>query len=51
MSITSAPIGQNRPMSISHRRDKPFIMAVIARYASLTNDTMILQFADIYIYL
>ena len=32
MSITSAPTGRNRPMSISHRRDKPFIMAVIARY-------------------
>ena len=32
MPITSAPIGRNRHMSISHRRDKPFIMAVIARY-------------------
>ena len=32
MPITSAPIGQNWHMSISHRRDKPFIMAVIARY-------------------
>ena len=32
MPITSAPIGRNRHMSISHRRDNPFIMAVIARY-------------------
>ena len=35
MPITSAPIGRNWHMSISHRRDKPFIimiMAVIARY-------------------
>ena len=32
MPITRAPIGRNRHMSISHRRDKPFIMAVIARY-------------------
>ena len=32
MPITSAPIGRNRHMSISHCRDKPFIMAVIARY-------------------
>ena len=32
MPITSAPIGRNRHMSISQRRDKPFIMAVIARY-------------------
>ena len=32
MLITSSPIGRNRHMSISHRRDKPFIMAVIARY-------------------
>ena len=30
--ITSAPIGRSRHMSISHRRDKPFIMAVIARH-------------------
>ena len=30
--ITSAPIGRKRHMSISHHRDKPFIMAVIARY-------------------
>ena len=35
MPITSAPIGRNRHMSISHRRDKPFIMAVIARYTSV----------------
>ena len=32
MPITSAPIGQNRHMLISHHRDKLFIMAVIARY-------------------
>ena len=32
MPITSAPIRRNRHISISHRRDKPFIMAVIARY-------------------
>ena len=32
MPITNAPIGRNRHMSISHRRDNPFIMAVIARY-------------------
>ena len=32
MPITSAPIGQNRHMSISHRRDNPFIMAVIASH-------------------
>ena len=30
MPITSAPIGRNRHMSISHRRDKPLIMAMIA---------------------
>ena len=35
MPITSAPIGRN--MSISHRRDKPFIMAVIARYRRQTH--------------
>ena len=32
MPITSAPIGQNRHMLISHHREKLFIMAVIARY-------------------
>ena len=32
MRITSAPIGRNRHMSISHRRDNPIIMAVIERY-------------------
>ena len=36
MPITSARIGRNRHMSISHRRDKPFIMAVIARYTRVT---------------
>ena len=35
MPITSAPIGRNRHMSISHRRDNPFIMAVIARHRRL----------------
>ena len=33
MPITNAPIGQNRHLSISHRRDNPFIMAVIARHS------------------
>ena len=37
MPITSAPIGRNRHMSISHRRDNPFIMAVIARHTCLYN--------------
>ena len=32
MPITSAPIGRNQHMLISHRRDNPFIMAVIARH-------------------
>ena len=32
MPITSAPIGRDRHMSISHRRDNPFIMAVIAHH-------------------
>ena len=30
--IKNAPIGRNQHMSISHRRDNPFIMAVIARH-------------------
>ena len=34
MPITSAPIGRSRHMSISHRRNNPFIMAVIARHSS-----------------
>ena len=38
MPITSAPIERNRHMSISHRRDNPFIVAVIARHrCPLTN--------------
>ena len=32
ISITSASIGRNQHMPISHRRDNPFIMAVIARH-------------------
>ena len=30
MPIISAPIGRNRHMSISHRRDKPFIISSVA---------------------
>ena len=37
MPITSAPIGRNRHMSISHRRYNPFIMAVIARHTPKTD--------------
>ena len=36
MPITSAPIGRNRHMSISHRRDNPFIMVVIAHHKDPT---------------
>ena len=35
MPIRSAPIGRNRHMSISHRRDNPFIMEVTARHIRL----------------
>ena len=42
MPITSAPTGRNRHMSISHRRDNPFIMAGTARH---TLDTL---FQNIY---
>ena len=45
MPITSAPIGRNRHMSISHRRDNPFIMAVIARH---TRHTRVLAISGLY---